>query len=65
MGYPGLVLDGTGNQIHGQVFTSSQLRETWTRLDAFEGHDYERVITPATLSDGTQVEVYVYVLRAA
>lgn len=64
MGYPGLVVDERGQDIHGQVFTSSNLSTQWTHLDEFEGEDYERIVASVTLLGGELVSAYVYVLRA-
>ena len=63
MGYPGLVLDPDGDDVHGLVFSSDRLAGFWTELDAFEGEEYERVLTWARLRDGTATEAYVYVIR--
>jgi gamma-glutamylcyclotransferase (GGCT)/AIG2-like uncharacterized protein YtfP len=62
-GYPGIVLDETGDQIEGFLFSSDQLAGHWTRLDEFEGEGYERVLTTAKLKDGSAVQAYVYRLR--
>ena len=63
MGYPGLVLDAAGTKLHGQIFSSSKLDESWDYLDEFEGNEYDRVITEVTLDSGERVQAYVYVLR--
>ena len=65
MGYPGLVLDESGNDIQGYVFASSNLSARWAYLDEFEGEEYERVVAPVTLLSGEQVQAYVYVLPAS
>lgn len=62
MGYPGLVLDAQGGEVRGQVFSSTELASHWSRLDAFEGEGYERVIGQARLEDGTTVQAWVYAL---
>ncbi|MEL6223067.1 MAG: gamma-glutamylcyclotransferase [Cyanobacteria bacterium J06626_14] len=64
MGYPGLVIDADGNDVHGHVFTSSRLSAKWVDLDEFEGEQYERVTASVTLLSGKHVQAYVYVLRA-
>lgn len=64
MGYPGLMIDASGNEIHGQVFTSLNLRAKWADLDEFEGKEYSRIMTSVTLQNGEQVQAYVYVLQA-
>lgn len=62
MGYPGLVLDDQGGPVHGLVFSSAHLPAHWSRLDAFEGEGYERVLTTARLDDGRSVDAHVYAL---
>ena len=64
MGYPGLVLDESGGDVHGHVFRSSSLSEKWFYLDEFEGEEYKRIVTSVTLLSGKQVQAHVYVLRA-
>lgn len=61
-GYPGIVLDERGDEVHGLVFTSQELEAHWARLDEFEGEGYKRVLVSALLQDGTQVEAYIYKL---
>lgn len=62
MGYPGLVLDEQGGAVRGLVFSSAHLPAHWSRLDAFEGDGYERVLTTARLDDGRRVDAHVYAL---
>ena len=64
IGYPGIVVDETGNDVHGHVFSSSNLNAKWDYLDEFEGEEYERIVTSVTLRNGEQVQAHVYVLRA-
>jgi gamma-glutamylcyclotransferase (GGCT)/AIG2-like uncharacterized protein YtfP len=61
-GYPGIVLDEHGAKVEGLIFSSEQLADHWARLDQFEGDGYERVLTTATLDDGTTVDAYIYEL---
>jgi gamma-glutamylcyclotransferase (GGCT)/AIG2-like uncharacterized protein YtfP len=63
MGYPGLVLDDSGNEIHGYVFSSSNLSDKWDDLDEFEGREYRRMVTSVILQSGELVRAHVYVLR--
>lgn len=63
MGYAGLVIDPTGDEISGDVFAAATLAQQWPRLDAFEGAEYERVTEIAKLASGDPVETHVYVLR--
>lgn len=60
-GYPGLVLDGTG-EVGVHVLEAPGLRDHLERLDAFEGPGYRRVITTVRLTDGRAVPAWVYVL---
>lgn len=62
-GYPGIVLDEAGTEVHGLLFTSSDLPAHWKRIDAFEGDGYERVQVAARRADGTTVQAFVYALR--
>ena len=64
MGYPALVVDESGNEVHGHLFTSSKLSANWAHLDEFEGPGYERIVAPVTLQSGERVQAHVYVLRA-
>ena len=63
LGYPGIVLDGLGGDVHGFIFSSDELSAHWARLDAFEGDGYERVETSAELEDGTVVKAHIYTLK--
>lgn len=62
VGYPGIVLDERGEKVPGFIFSSEHLEEHWSRLDEFEGEEYERVLAYAELEDGTNVQVQIYVL---
>ncbi|HYJ04310.1 MAG TPA: gamma-glutamylcyclotransferase family protein [Chthoniobacterales bacterium] len=61
-GYPGIVLDERGREVHGFLFGSESLAEHWARLDEFEGEGYERVLTTAKRRDGTTVDACIYKL---
>jgi gamma-glutamylcyclotransferase (GGCT)/AIG2-like uncharacterized protein YtfP len=63
-GYPGIVLDADGAAVEGLLFSSEHLAGHWARLDEFEGEGYERVLTTATLKDGTVLQAYIYQLSA-
>lgn len=62
IGFPGIVLEASGDEVQGLVFSSDELADHWARLDAFEGEGYQRVLTSATLRDGTVVDAYIYQL---
>lgn len=61
-GYPGIILDEHGDTIDGLIFSSNALAAHLPRLDAFEGSEYQRVTTTATLQDGTRVAACIYAL---
>jgi gamma-glutamylcyclotransferase (GGCT)/AIG2-like uncharacterized protein YtfP len=64
LGYPALVLMPEGGAaIRVRVFESVDLPAHWSRLDDFEGPDYQRVVTTVHMSGG-EVEASIYVLRA-
>jgi gamma-glutamylcyclotransferase (GGCT)/AIG2-like uncharacterized protein YtfP len=64
MGYPGLVLNHQGDHIRGLVLTTHKLADFWGELDAFEGAEYQRVITSVEMDSGETIEAYVYALSA-
>ncbi|MCG8617790.1 MAG: gamma-glutamylcyclotransferase [Desulfobacterales bacterium] len=62
MGYPGIILDGQGEEVHGFLFCSDNLDRHWDALDAFEGEEYKRVQVTAVTKDKRAVDAHVYVL---
>lgn len=63
-GYPGIVPDESGEAVEGMVFSSEHLAAHGSRVDAFEGDGYERVLVRAKLRDGASVDAYVYRLSS-
>lgn len=63
MGYPGVVLDDSGNQVNGFLFTSLHLATYWFVLDEFEGAEYERVPVDVTIANGQLVRSCIYMLK--
>jgi len=63
MGYPGIILDNSGNRVQGFLFTSDNLQHHWDVLDEFEGSQYERVPVKVTMSDGETASSYIYMLK--
>ena len=61
MGYPAIELDPNADLVHGQVFESENLSDHWDAIDAFEGIEYERVLTKVELPDGTVIDAHIYV----
>jgi gamma-glutamylcyclotransferase (GGCT)/AIG2-like uncharacterized protein YtfP len=64
-GFPGIVVDEQGPEVHGMVFSSDELNGRWEWLDGFEGEGYERVPAPVRLVGGETCVAYVYALRVA
>lgn len=60
-GFPALVLEPDGAAVPVQVLESPELAAHWPRLDAFEGAEYERVVTVVETDDGP-LEAAIYVL---
>ena len=63
MGYPGIVLNDRGDEINGYIFCSEMLGQHWDELDAFEGEEYQRILTTVKAKDNMAVEAYIYILR--
>ena len=63
MGYPGIVLDDSGDEIKGHIFFSDKLDDYWDELDNFEGEEYKRVLINVKTKDNMAVEAYIYMLR--
>lgn len=61
LGYPGLILDPSGQAIDVHLFESPDLPNHWPRLDAFEGAGYRRVVTQVRTLDG-DLEASIYVI---
>jgi len=60
LGFPGLVLDPSGNIIEVYIFESLDLPDHWRRLDEFEGAGYRRAVTLVSTSDGDRdASIYV------
>ncbi|MEM9999290.1 MAG: gamma-glutamylcyclotransferase family protein [Pseudomonadota bacterium] len=62
-GCPGMVPDPAGEAIAVDVLEAVELTAHWMRLDAFEGHEYERIILSVTLSGGAVMDCSIYALR--
>ena len=61
-GYPGMILDGSGDVIEVHIFTSPDLPAHWPRLDAFEGEGYRRVVINVSTPDG-EVAASIYEVK--
>lgn len=65
VGFPGIVVDEHGPEVHGMLVSSDELRKHWERLDQFEGAGYQRVLTPVSLANGETTPAYLYVLAGS
>lgn len=63
MGYPGIVLDDSGNRVEGFLFSSENLAKQWDLLDKFEGDEYERVPVDVVTEEGLTVKSCIYMLK--
>ncbi|WP_338127634.1 gamma-glutamylcyclotransferase family protein [Rosenbergiella epipactidis] len=64
MGYPGIILDKSGNRVNGFLFSSANLAPNFKIPDDFEGNDYERVPVEVTSEHGDQGVSSVYMLKS-
>ncbi|MEL6723832.1 MAG: gamma-glutamylcyclotransferase family protein [Pseudomonadota bacterium] len=60
-GFPGIRLDPEGDAVEVQVLESADLPDHWTRLDAFEGEEYERVPVDVE-TEGGVIKAQIYVV---
>ena len=63
MGYPGLDLDGDGDEVTVHVLDSVDLAAHWDRLDEFEGPGYQRVRVAVSTDDG-DIDAQLYILSS-
>lgn len=63
LGYPGLILDPSGQEVEVYLFESPDLPDHWPRLDDFEGDGYRRVVTQVRTEDG-DLDAWIYVINA-
>lgn len=61
LGFPGIELRPDGDSIEVDILESDHLEQHLSRLDAFEGPGYRRVLTPVTTAAGP-VDAFIYVL---
>ena len=61
-GFPAVLLAADGDEIAVDVFESEDLAAQWIDLDAFEGNEYERVVTDVATAGGP-VRAHIYVLK--
>ena len=52
MGYPALRWCPEGDRIDAHLLVSQELPQHWSRLDDFEGLEYERILAPFHDSSG-------------
>ena len=63
LGCPGILPSPDGEEVSGFVLASASLGDHWTRLDAFEGVEYERVIATVRIDSARDVDAFVYALK--
>ena len=62
-GFPGMEWIPTAGELPLLVFTSDDLPRHWTRIDAFEGGDYSRILIPVDLHTGDVVVANIYEVK--
>ena len=63
LGYPGIELTESGDDVEGHLFESEDLCRFLDKLDKFEGAEYQRVLTHVFLANGDVVDAWIYQLR--
>lgn len=63
MGYPGIKLNENGDTIHGFLFSSNNLINSWDYLDEFEGVEFNRIPVTVERYDEFEIDTYIYVLK--
>ena len=58
-GYPVLTWNERGTEIPVEILVSEKLPEHWSRVDAFEGIEYQRILIPVQTADSTLI-CYLY-----
>ena len=59
-GYDGITLSTDGPPVEVDILESDELDRHLARLDDFEGPGYRRVTAPASLADGSVVDVEIF-----
>lgn len=62
-GFPGMQWVPTAGIMSVLLFSSPELPQHWTRIDAFEGDDYRRILIPVGLDGGDRVVANIYEVR--
>jgi len=65
LGFPALRWMMDGAEVAIQLFVSSQLPEHWSRLDEFEGDDYQRILAPVYRGHELVTVANIYEVRWA
>jgi gamma-glutamylcyclotransferase (GGCT)/AIG2-like uncharacterized protein YtfP len=60
LGYPALIPDDAGYRVDVHVLVSSDLPSHWSRLDAFEGNEYQRVAIQVETAESI-FDAWIYV----
>jgi hypothetical protein len=60
LGFPVLSWNPSGPEVNAHLLISADLRQSWSRIDAFEGSGYRRHLIPAR-RDGELLIANVYV----
>lgn len=62
-GFPAMTWRPDGDKIWVQLFTSAALPQYWTRVDEFEGDDYQRILVPVERPGRRTVVSNIYEIR--
>lgn len=62
LGYPGFIPKENENSILVDIFISTELPKYWPEIDEFEGDEYQRIVIPFKMEDGTKDKGSIYAL---
>lgn len=60
---PGIVPSEDGDPVAGYLLTADGLESWWSKLDEFEGAQYQRISVTVQLENGDLKDAFVYALR--
>ncbi|MEP1209788.1 MAG: gamma-glutamylcyclotransferase family protein [Rhizobiaceae bacterium] len=63
LGCPGIIMQADGDIVEVDIFESADLPDHWTRLDAFEGDEYQRTKVKV-VTDAGEIDGYIYELAS-
>jgi len=63
--HPGMTPGDAGEWVIGEVWKLDDADATLTRLDEFEGPEFERILVNVDMGDGAQLEAWTYFFKGS